>query len=350
MPVEKTPSPTRREKLVLARKDVAVDVAPRPVPATPSREAARPGRGRTRRLAAVGIVAGALTVLILAIGQPPAEAPNTVGNEPWRSAVQVAWATSADDELSFCDGGSGGLIGAVDRVLTNQHVIDGPGESEGCKEATLYVGYPVEETGTYFAWWPATVTASDEFIDLALVSVLLSGKPLLDDPEYSAPEIQQGSWPSFSLAAATPKIGDPISVYSYPGIGGYSLTFTSGFVAGWSWEYWSKEDAADQSDAWIASYKKDKDGIVDYMKLDVTVAHGSSGSSVLNEHGEIVGVATLVGVNLSGETVDCQQLADTNGDGATDDRDTCIPVGGFLNAAITLDEIRAFLAANGAAE
>jgi hypothetical protein len=47
------------------------------------------------------------------------------------------------------------------------------------------------------------------------------------------------------------------------------------------------------------------------------------------------------------DTVDCSLLADTNDDGEVDDKDICVPVGGFLNASATLADIRAFLAKQG---
>lgn len=45
--------------------------------------------------------------------------------------------------------------------------------------------------------------------------------------------------------------------------------------------------------------------------------------------------------------VDCSILADTNDDGEVDEKDTCVPVGGFLNASATLADIQAFLTKQG---
>jgi serine protease Do len=267
----------------------------------------------------------------------------------WQSAVQIAWATKdADGELSSCGGGSGGLVGEIDQVLTNEHVINDSDNEGDCADATLYVGYPVEPTGVYFVWWPATVRGSNEFLDLALLDVEMNTAAVADDSKYPASIVLQHDWPVYALATEVPLLGDPISIYSYPGIGGYSMTFTAGHVAGWSWDFWSEEDAKTFStEEWLAGYNADSDGYRDYMKLDAAVAHGSSGSSVLNADGEIIGVSTLVGVNFNGDTVDCMQFVDTNEDGNFDDKDACVPVGGFLNASATLTDIRAFLAKQG---
>ena len=267
----------------------------------------------------------------------------------WQSAVKVAWQTEKPDgTLSYCGGGSGGLVGEIDQVLTNEHVINDSDNEGDCADATLYVGYPVEPTGVYFVWWPATVRGSNEFLDLALLDVEMNTAAVADDNKYPASIVLQHDWPVYALATEVPLLGDPISIYSYPGIGGYSMTFTAGHVAGWSWDFWSREDAKSYSTVeWLAGYNADEDGYRDYMKLDATIAHGSSGSSVLNADGEIVGVTSLLGVSIDVDTVDCSILADTNEDGEVNDKDICVPVGGFLNASAILADIRAFLAKQG---
>ena len=282
------------------------------------------------------------------VNPSPSAKPVVENSGLWQSAVQIAWAVKqSDDTLRNCGGGSGGLVGDITQVLTNQHVINGTQNESDCATATLYVGYPVEFTGTYFVWWPAKVRGSNEFLDLALLDVDMNGAAVVDNSSHPASIVLNSDWPVYSLATDVPLLGAPISIYSYPRIGGYSMTFTAGNVAGWSWDYWSQEDTKGYSPEWVAGYNADSDGYRDYMKLDATVAHGSSGSSVLNANGEIIGVSTLVGVSTSDETVDCSVLADTNDDGEVNDKDTCVPVGGFLNASATLADIRIFLTKQG---
>ena len=310
-------------------------------------------RGRLSALLLVGAAAVAAFALANSGGAgsvvpSPSGKPALEHGGLWQSAVNVDWATkNADGSLSFCSGGSGGLVGEINQVLTNEHVINDSGNTGACATATLYVGYPVEPTGVYFVWWPATVRGSNTFLDLALLDVDLASTAVEDDHRYPASIVLAHLWPVYPVATATPALGDPISIYSYPALGGYSMTFTAGHVAGWSWDTWTPEQIERETAAWRSGYSSDADGMRDYMKLDATVAHGSSGSSVLNASGEIIGVSTLVGISHHADTVDCVILADTNGDGAIDDRDPCIPVGGFLNAAATLTDIRAFLADQG---
>jgi len=349
----KTPRATKRS--IANTKRATTSRAQATTPKTARRGSAE---ASNRRVAGM-LLAGVGVVLALAlfsssnsgsVTPSPSSKPTLADGGLWQSAVQVAWRTkNLDGEFAkYCGGGSGGLVGAPDQVLTNEHVIN-DSELEGdCADATLYVGYPVELTGVYFVWWPATVRGSNEFLDLALLDVEMNIAAVADDNKYPASIVLQHNWPVYALAAEVPLLGDPISIYSYPGIGGYSMTFTAGHVAGWSWDFWTREEAKTFStEEWLAGYNADADGYRDYMKLDATIAHGSSGSSILNADGEIVGVTTLLGVSYEDDAVDCTQFVDTNEDGNVDEEDACVPVGGFLNASATLDDIRAFLAKQG---
>ena len=328
--------------------------------ATPKKT--RRGSAATSNRRVVGmLLAGVGVVLALALfsnnnsgsvtpSPSPSGKPLLENGGLWQSAVKIAWVTKdTNGELSDCGGGgSGGLVGEIDQVLTNEHVINDSDNEGDCADATLYVGYPVEPTGVYFVWWPATVRGSTEFLDLALLDVEMNTAAVADDSEYPASIVLQHEWPVYALATEVPLLGDPISIYSYPGIGGYSMTFTAGHVAGWSWDFWSREDAKTFStEEWLAGYNADEDGYRDYMKIDATIAHGSSGSSILNADGEIVGITSLLGVSYDVDTVDCSILADTNDDGEVNDKDICVPVGGFLNASATLADIREFLTKQG---
>lgn len=342
-------SSAQAKRVVLSRKDVTA-------PKKAVRGSAKKANSRVPALLLAGVAAIAVLALLTSgntgsVTPGPGSKPLLADGGLWQSAVQIAWATKdADGEFSSCGGGSGGLVGEIDQVLTNEHVIN-DSELEGdCADATLYVGYPVEPTGVYFVWWPATVRGSSEFLDLALLDVEMNTAAVADDNKYPASIVLQHGWPVYALATEVPLLGDPISIYSYPGIGGYSMTFTAGHVAGWSWHGWSREDARNYStEEWLAGYNEDADGYRDYMKLDATIAHGSSGSSVLNADGAIVGVTSLLGVSTDDDvdTVDCSIVVDFNEDGSYDDKDMCVPVGGFLNASATLVDIRAFLTKQG---
>lgn len=347
----KTPRATKRS--IANSKRATTSRAQAATPKTARRGSAE---ASNRRVAGM-LLAGVGVVLALAlfsssnsgsVTPSPSGKPLLESGGLWQSAVQVAWQTEKPDgTLSYCTGGSGGLVGEIDQVLTNEHVVN-DSENEGdCADAKLYVGYPVEATGVWFVWWPASVRGDNPFLDLAVVDVDMSAAAIAEDNDYPASIVLQHQWPVYTVATNVPNLGDPVSIYSYPAIGGLSMTFTAGHVAGWSWDYWSDEDIKGEDPAWIAAFKQDSDGYRDYMKLDANITHGSSGSSVLNESGQLVGVSTLLGVAYQVDTVDCSTVIDTNEDGSYDEKDFCVPVGGFLNASATLADIRAFLAKQG---
>ena len=106
------------------------------------------------------------------------------------------------------------------------------------------------------------------------------------------------------------EVGDQINIFGYPGIGGETITFTSGNVSGFTHE------SGVQGRAWI--------------KTDATIAGGNSGGTAVDEDGLLVGVPTQGGV--TDEIVDARPVADTNGDGVVDGQDSAVPIGGFINA------------------
>jgi serine protease Do len=204
-------------------------------------------------------------------------------------------------------------------ILTNSHVAEDPAPEEECDpKATIWVGYQDDPKSDLYYWFPGETIALDDSYDLGLVDVDFEGQTL------------PVGWPVLGIAelADEPRLGAPIRVFGYPGIGGDSITFTSGYVAGWARDQLAKEDAA-------------------VLKIDITIAGGSSGSAVLDAAGRVVGVVMMGGVSTDDSVaiLDCRQLVDTNGDGKIDDSDSCQPLGGFLNGAVALAPLRAFLRA-----
>jgi hypothetical protein len=140
----------------------------------------------------------------------------------------------------------------------------------------------------------ATIVAVDASADLAVLRL---------DDDLGLPAIE--------LAADQPAIGSRIRIFGFPGIGGATLTVTSGQVSGFL------DDVNIGPGAWI--------------KTDATAAGGNSGGAAIDDDGRLVGVPTIVGASSTTKTVECRPLADTNNDGTVDGSDTCVSVGGFLN-------------------
>ena len=276
------------------------------------------------------LIAALLGLGVLLTATPPAPATTIIDpSERWRTAVNVGWiGYDQNRQPIVCGGGSGGLLGEVDVVVTNAHVSDYDKEDlKDCPDAYLAVGYSYGVQDIRFVWFPATERAADATLDIAVLDVNLQAQPWFEGGTKDLAPLLAGDWPVLNLAQSEPHIGDQIGAYGFPAIGGYSVTFTSGYVAGWS------EDLAGNSSG--------------AMKLDLNVSHGSSGSLLLNQGGDVVGLVAIIGIpTQQGDLVDCAQLADTNLDGEIDDRDTCVSVGGFINSAVSWEQLRAFLMAH----
>ena len=192
--------------------------------------------------------------------------------------------------------GSGTIIDPSGLVLTNAHVAT-PSDIELTELQVAITGasdHPAVPT------YDAEVAAADTVLDLAVIRITatLDGSPLSE----AFPFAKVGDSDALD-------IGDDISIFGYPGIGGNTITFTSGQVSGFTGE------AVLGDRAWI--------------KTDATIAGGNSGGLAANEAGEIIGVPTRSGT--TSEIVDCRVIVDTNRDGVINDRDTCVPLGGFIN-------------------
>ena len=268
---------------------------------------------------------------VLLTAKPPTPAATIVDpSERWRTAVNVGWIGYDEDrEPQICrGGGSGGLLGDVNLVVTNAHVSAYDEEYlEGCDDPYLAVGYSFDAKDDRFVWFPAEERVYDYLLDIAVLDVQLQVEPWFEGgPEDVAP-LRAGDWPVLRLADLDPRIGDPIGTYGFPAIGGYTVTFTSGHVAGWAEDFAQNRSGA--------------------MKVDLNVTHGSSGSLVLNQEGDVVGLVAVLGIPMrEQDSVDCTILADTNLDGEIDDDDTCVSVGGFINSAVSLEQLRGYLVKN----
>ena len=235
----------------------------------------------------------------------------------YKTAVKIVWGVPKGGSLTWCAEGSGAQIVRSGLIITNRHVAEEPEPEDECDPASsLWVLYLEDPKGENFTWYSAKVLALGERYDLALLEVDFKGSKLTP------------GWPVLQIAelAEEPSLGAPIRIFSYPAIGSNTITFTSGFVAGWARDQVAKEDDA-------------------VLKLDVTVSGGSSGSAVLNASGEVVGVVMMGGVSTDDSIpgIDCRQWYDTNGDGSINSADTCQILGGFINGAVALAPLRAFL-------
>lgn len=165
------------------------------------------------------------------------------------SVVQVACLTAAGTAQST---GTGFVVGNGRQVVTNHHVVVDD-RNRACFGIRVRVG------GT-FSTAPvrsesATVIRSTRVRDLALLSLSSSGAPL----------------PPLSISTVAPRAGDEITVLGYPGVGGDTMTLTTGRYSGTT----------------------RIDGQV-WVKTDAQISPGNSGGPAFDAQGRLVGVASAV--------------------------------------------------------
>jgi hypothetical protein len=201
--------------------------------------------------------------------------------------------------------GSGTIVDPSGIILTNCHVVNpramGMPAPPADRLAVAITRRSDEPPAlTYFA----QIVAQSPELDLAVLRIVagLDGRPVSN---LNLPSVPVGDSDALEL-------GDTMSIFGYPGIGGETVTFTSGNVAGFSGQSGIRDRRA-----WI--------------KTDATIAGGNSGGTAINHDGELVGIPTQAAAGSGVTPVDARPVIDTTGDGRVDHRDTPMAVGGFIN-------------------
>jgi S1-C subfamily serine protease len=222
---------------------------------------------------------------------------------PFHSVVQITAQYEEDGEMYDGWTGSGSIITPDGLILTNAHVVL-PDRDNPVDYLVISLTGNQDEipTPAYYA----EVVQADALLDLAVIQITtdLNGNDV-DRATLNLPAVPIGDSDVLSL-------GDKLSILGYPGIGGETITLTSGEVSGFTGE---------------AAY-----GNRAFIKTNAAISGGNSGGLAVNAQGELVGIPTQLGYGGDQEIVDCRVLADTNGDGTIDEFDSCIPTGGFINS------------------
>jgi len=196
------------------------------------------------------------------------------------STTEIARATVSivmeDTSGEYCWSGSGALILDGKYVVTNAHVAafsteDGP-KFSGCKVLTIGLSdstglNPSDYVGGF-------VAAIDTERDLALI-------------ELNVP-IDSRTRKSLFIKSGDIGLESKIRVFGYPGIGGNSLTVSSGIISG-----------LDRSEKFS------------YFKVSADISGGNSGGPVVDNKGQLVGIATA----LARQRIDCSSGTTCYSDG-----------------------------------
>ncbi len=245
------------------------------------------------------------TVLVTRPTQTPTPTPSmaALAERLARSVVMiVALKVLPNGTLEPVWSGSGTVVDPRGFILTNAHVVLDD------------FGQPVDDLLILVTQQPdqppepayrARVIQADPKLDLAVIKIDRDADGNLLSKPPDLPAVPLGDSDQLRL-------GDPLLILGYPGIGGETITLTRGEVSGFT----SQPGYGPR--AWI--------------KTSATIAGGSSGGLAANLKGELVGIPTLVGAGDTEEVVDCRPLVDTNSDGVIDEKDICVPIGGYINA------------------
>ncbi len=222
-----------------------------------------------------------------------------------KSVVQiVALKKSFMGGMSSAWTGSGTIVDSRGIILTNCHVANPramgmPSPSANALAIAITDRSDEPPTLTYLA----EIVAQSPELDLAVLQIVsdMRGRKV---SRLNLPYVELGDSSKIELA-------NELAIFGYPGIGGETITFTSGSVSGFTR---SKQLRAR---AWI--------------KTDATIAGGNSGGTAIDSHGYLVGIPTQAAAGDGVTPVDARPVIDTNRDGRVDQRDTPMAIGGFIN-------------------
>ncbi len=220
-------------------------------------------------------------------------------NELALATVQILAMIQEGNQYVPIWSGSGSVIDGRGLILTNAHVVDDRYGEYSHLGVALIERTDQPPNLTYLA----EIAAVDYGLDLAVIRILsdLSGNSVSVD----LPVVELGD-------SDLVELGGDLRILGYPGIGGETITFTEGAISGFT-----RERGIDGR-AWI--------------KTDATIAGGNSGGMAVDSAGYLIGIPTQISSgDDSADIVDCRAVVDTNRDGVVDNRDTCIPIGGFIN-------------------
>lgn len=173
-----------------------------------------------------------------------------------------------DNSGDLVAGGSGTIMDAEQGyILTNFHVMGDKQKNELTNDQGLaFIGLmPPNLKGAPVIKYRAQFVNGDPELDLAVLKITA----LADDPRSPLPQnlglTAIGRGDSEQLA-----IGDQLFVIGYPGLGGATVTMTSGLVSGF--------------------LDDNKDNVFEWIKTDAEVNHGNSGGLAVNADGDFIGV------------------------------------------------------------
>jgi S1-C subfamily serine protease len=235
----------------------------------------------------------------------PQEPTATPVSVPYTGVVKITAKIKYSSYLKDVWSGSGTIVSPDGLILTNAHIVT-PGQ--GFEPDVWVISVPSDPALPPEDRFYAEPLVVDEDLDLAIMHITSDTryKPVPPEVLHALSVIALGDSDALQL-------GENLTIIGYPGIGGETITLTSGNVGGFT-----------ASKAY---------GERSFIKTAASISGGTSGGMVMDTRGLMVGVPTQLGTGSRNDSlVDCRVIADTNGDGEVGQGDVCVPVGGFINA------------------
>ncbi len=243
---------------------------------------------------------------------PPTETPTSMPTEmptqtavavPYEAVVKLVAKIKYSSLLRNVWLGSGTIVTPDGLILTNAHLVD-PGPR--AKADVFVIAMTLDPASPPVEMFFAEPVLVDSKLDLAILKITTDLKfKDVDWKKTKLPTVDLGNSDLLHL-------GDSLTILGYPGIGGETITLTSGNVGGFTRQVGYGDRA--------------------YLKTSANISGGTSGGLALDASGKMVAIPSQLGSGEEQSVVDCRVIADTNGDGNINERDMCIPVGGFINA------------------
>lgn len=220
---------------------------------------------RLRRWALGGIF---LLVAAALLQASPVAAQQWNRNTVKRALLATVRVLVPDKNGDLYDSGSGTVLDPNKGIiLTNFHVM---GDTETGDlynpDGMAYIAVnPTELRGAPVLKYAATMLQGSPDLDLAVLKIT----GLASDPNAPLPQnlglvsVDRGN--SDELLP-----GDPLAVIGFPGLGGSTVTFTDGVVAGF--------------------LDENEDGVYEWIKTDTEMNPGNSGGLAIDQQGEFIGV------------------------------------------------------------
>jgi len=138
------------------------------------------------------------------------------------SVVEIICLDNTDKDTFYT--GSGTIVDSVGLVLTNQHLLI---SKDGSTIRFCGVGFTSDIEQPPIIEYIAEATATQDDLDLAILEIVehMEGKELPD-------AFQTIGLSGCTQASKSLKLGDPVYIAGYPGIGAETFTFTQGVVSG----------------------------------------------------------------------------------------------------------------------